>query len=72
MPDSHNRVQWVYSSSSSNQELEERYDQWAAEYDKDLAEEFAWNAPQTATDLVAKYVPAGGKIHLISETEIDL
>ena len=40
MPDSHNRVQWVYSSSS-NQELEERYDQWAAEYDKDLAEEFA-------------------------------
>ena len=61
MPDSHNRVQWVYSSSS-NQELEERYDQWAAEYDKDLAEEFAWNAPQTATDLFAKHVPAGGKI----------
>ena len=61
MVDSHNRIRWVYSSSS-NQELEERYDQWAAEYDKDLAEEFAWNAPQTATDLFAKYVPVGGKI----------
>ena len=61
MPDSHNRVQWVYSSNS-NQELEERYDQWAAEYDKDLAEEFEWNAPQTAVDLFAKHVPAGAKI----------
>ena len=61
MPDSHNRVQWVYSSNS-NQELEERYDQWAAEYDKDLAEEFEWNAPQTAADLFAKHVPAGAKI----------
>ena len=61
MPDSHNRVQWVYSSNS-NQELEERYDQWAAEYDKDLAEEFEWNAPQTAADLFSKHVPTGAKI----------
>ena len=61
MQDSHNRVQWVYSSST-NQELEERYDQWATQYDKDLAEEFAWNAPQTATDLFARHVPAGAKI----------
>ena len=50
MQDSKDRVQWIYSSTS-NQELQERYDQWAAEYDKDLAEEFAWNAPQTAVDL---------------------
>ena len=61
MQDSHNRVQWVYSSTN-NQELEERYDQWAAEYDKDLAEEFEWNAPQTAVDLFVKHVPAGAKI----------
>ena len=61
MQDSHNRVQWVYSSTN-NQELEERYDQWATEYDKDLAEEFEWNAPQTAVDLFVKHVPAGAKI----------
>ena len=61
MPDIHNRVQWVYSSNS-NQELEERYDQWAAEYDKELAEEFEWNAPQTAADLFAKHVPVGAKV----------
>ncbi len=61
MPDSHNRVQWVYSSTS-NQELEERYDQWAAEYDKDLSDEFAWNAPQTAVDIFVKHVPTGAKV----------
>ena len=61
MQDSHNRVQWVYASTT-NQELEERYDQWATEYDKDLAEEFAWNAPKTAADLFAKHVPAGAKV----------
>ena len=61
MQDSHNRVQWVYSSTN-NQELEERYDQWATAYDKDLAEEFAWNAPKTAADLFAKHVPTGAKI----------
>ena len=61
MPNSQDRVQWVYSSTS-NRELEERYDQWASEYDKDLAEEFEWNAPQTAVDIFAKHVPAGAKV----------
>ena len=59
--ESHRRVQWVYSSTS-NRELEERYDQWASEYDKDLAEEFEWNAPRTAVDLLAKHVPTEAKI----------
>ena len=61
MPDSHNRVQWVYSATS-NQELEERYDQWASEYDRDLAEDFDWRAPQASVDLFVKHVSAGAKI----------
>ena len=52
----HNRVQWVYASSN-NKELEERYDQWAAEYDRDLNEDFAWNAPQAAAQFFAKLLP---------------
>ena len=56
MEESHRRVQWVYGSAS-NQELEERYDQWATEYDKDLDEVFAWNAPQTGADVLARLVP---------------
>ena len=61
MQESHKRVQWV-NESTSDKELEERYDQWAAEYDKDLAEEFAWNSPQKASDLFSKHVDRSAKI----------
>ena len=50
-----NRVQWVYSSRNE-QELEERYDQWAGEYDADLAADFGWLSPQRTSDTFAKYV----------------
>ena len=32
---SEDRVQWVYSSEN-NRELEERYDEWANEYDNNI------------------------------------
>ena len=34
-----NRVQWVYAAKN-NREIEVRYDEWASEYDQDLAEQF--------------------------------
>ena len=61
MEESHRRVQWVYGSTSNN-ELEERYDQWAAEYDKDLDEVFAWSAPQTGADVLARLVSSSAAI----------
>ena len=61
MQDSHNRVQWVYQSAS-NQELEERYDQWAAEYDQDLEQEYAWNAPDNAARVLAALVPPNAAV----------
>ena len=61
MRDSHDRVQWVYESTN-NQELEERYDQWAAEYDQDLDEVFAWNAPQNGADVLARLVPGDAAV----------
>ena len=61
MEESHRRVQWVYGSAS-NQELEERYDQWAEEYDRDLDEDFAWNAPDNAARVLAGLVPANASI----------
>ena len=39
-PNSEERIQWVYAATNT-QELEERYDQWAAAYDKDLEDDFA-------------------------------
>ncbi len=61
MQESHDRVQWVYGSTS-NQDLEERYDQWAAEYDKDLDEVFAWNAPQKGASVLTRLVPADAAV----------
>ena len=55
MQESHKRVQWVYESTN-DKELEDRYDQWAADYDNDLAAEFAWNAPQNAAAVFTKHV----------------
>ena len=56
-----NRVQWVYAAKN-NQELETRYDQWAHEYDKDLAEQFEWVGPGNAIALFAKHVPTDAKL----------
>ena len=56
-----NRVQWVYSSQNE-QELEERYDQWAEEYDADLETDYGWISPQRTSETLAKYVEKGGSI----------
>ena len=55
------RVQWVYAAKS-NRELEERYDEWAGEYDRDLREEFDWIAPRVTVELFAKYVARDARI----------
>lgn len=56
-----NKIHWVYSSRD-NQELEERYDQWARDYDEDLEHEFGWWAPQFAAEVFARHVPKKAKI----------
>ena len=50
-----NRVQWVYSSSSM-EELAERYDEWSKDYESDLSRDFGWLGPQLAAELLAKHV----------------
>ena len=58
---SKNRVQWVYSSRD-NKELEDRYDRWANDYDKDLEKDFAYRAPRVAAEYFAKYVSIEARI----------
>ena len=55
------RIQWVYSSTT-DQELENRYDQWADEYDRDLDTEFGWISPRVASESLAKYVAPTAEI----------
>ena len=47
------RIQWVYSSKT-NEELEERYDQWAGEYDADLNDRLGWIGPRPAAEESAR------------------
>lgn len=55
------RVQWIYTSKD-NKELEERYDQWAKEYDADLDEGFGYLGPQRAVEYFIKYVPQNARV----------
>ena len=51
-----NRIQWIYSSQN-DQELEERYDQWAADYEADVEGDFGWISPQRTSETFARHVP---------------
>ena len=55
------RVQWVYSSTT-NDELAERYDQWAREYDDDLENTFVWLAPLRGAETLAEHVAKDARI----------
>ena len=59
--DRKDRVQWIYSSKD-NEELAERYDQWAKDYDADLEGGFGWWGPQRAVDFFVRYVPKEARI----------
>ena len=55
------RVQWVYAAKS-NQDLKDRYDQWAEDYDQHLEDEFGWIGPKYAVEYFEKYVPKDAEI----------
>ena len=55
------RVQWAYSAAS-NDELAQRYDEWAQDYDDDLINTFVWLSPRIGAETLAEYAPAGARI----------
>ena len=56
-----NLVQWVYSARN-NQELEERYNQWASNYDDDLNRDYGWLGPALTLEACKQYVPTDSGI----------
>jgi SAM-dependent methyltransferase len=54
------RIQWVYSSTT-NQELEDRYDVWAKEYDADLGG-LGWIGPRAAAEVLARFADKNAKV----------
>ena len=56
-----NVIQWVYASKNE-QELEERYDKWAATYEEELDRDFGWYGPIRAVESAVKYVAKDARI----------
>lgn len=59
--DSGDRVQWVYASEN-NRQLEERYDQWAQEYDDDLTDDFGYVMPRMTAEIFERFVSKDAKV----------
>jgi predicted TPR repeat methyltransferase len=54
------RLQWIYASRGTDQ-LRERYDVWAADYDSDL-DDLRWEAPEVAADRCDHFAKPGAEI----------
>ena len=58
---SENKVQWVYASENNSQ-LEERYDEWAKDYDEDLEDDFGYVIPRVAAETFGRFVPKDARV----------
>ena len=61
MAEEQNVIQWVYASKNE-QELAERYDQWAKTYEDDLDRDIGWYGPIRAVESAVKYVARDARI----------
>lgn len=59
--DLQSKMRFVYSARNS-QELAQRYDFWAPDYDQELEEVFGYAAPQKAAEMLAKHAPRDARI----------
>lgn len=55
------KLKWIYSSRN-NQELTERYNQWAKDYDYDLTHEILDRSPELSVDFFTRYVAKEAKV----------
>lgn len=58
---SDNKVQWVYASEN-NRQLQERYDEWARDYDDNLESDFGYVMPRMAAETFERFVPKEARI----------
>jgi SAM-dependent methyltransferase len=57
----HDKLRWIYSSRD-NQELAERYNQWAKDYDYDLTQDIPSRGPELSVEVFTRYVDKQAKI----------
>lgn len=52
-----NKLDWSYSAKNSD-ELKQKYDEWASEYDKLRDDSIGWIGPYRTVEYLKKYVPS--------------
>jgi len=57
----HDKLKWIYSSID-NQELIERYNQWANDYDYDLTQKIPSRGPEYSVGFFARYAAKEAKV----------
>ena len=55
------KLAWIYSSKNT-EELAERYDDWAMDYDQDLEEGYGWQIPGIMAGELTHYTPLNGRV----------
>jgi predicted TPR repeat methyltransferase len=55
------KLSWIYSSKNT-EELAERYDEWAINYDQDLEEGYGWQIPQLIAGELSRFVPVNARV----------
>ena len=55
------RLKWI-TSSRDKEELTEKYDNWAKDYDAELQRDFQYVGPQRTAEFLARYVSREAKI----------
>ncbi len=55
------KLQWIYSSRD-NKELNERYNQWAKDYDYDLTQRIPSQGPKLSVEFFSRYVAKEVKV----------
>ncbi len=55
------KIRWIYSSRD-NKELNERYNQWAKDYDYDLTQKTPSRAPELSAEFFSRYVAKEAKV----------
>ncbi len=61
MTQDQNVIQWVYASKNED-ELRERYDQWAKTYESDLDKDIGWYGPLRAVEAGVRYIAKDARI----------
>jgi len=59
--DVRDRVEWIYSSEN-NEEIDERYRQWAEDYEHDMVDGLGWIGPGRAAEVFARLVPREARV----------